>query len=64
MDTIALLSHASPTAIVAYRSGLPITARQFLDDAAQDWIRAKVPKPTKEDKNGEQIAKAFDRQPS
>jgi acyl-coenzyme A synthetase/AMP-(fatty) acid ligase len=39
MDTIALLSHASPTAIVAYRSGLPITARQFLDDAAQAALR-------------------------
>ena len=35
MDTIALLSHASPTAIVAYRSGLAVTARQFLDDAHQ-----------------------------
>jgi acyl-coenzyme A synthetase/AMP-(fatty) acid ligase len=35
MDTIALLSHTSPTAIVAYRSGLPVTARQFLDDAKQ-----------------------------
>jgi acyl-coenzyme A synthetase/AMP-(fatty) acid ligase len=34
MSTIALLSHASPTAIVAYRSGLPITARQFLADAS------------------------------
>ena len=34
MDTIALLSHRSPAAIVAYRSGRPITARQFLDDAA------------------------------
>ncbi len=35
MDTIALLSHASPTAIVAYRSGLAVTAQQFLDDANQ-----------------------------
>jgi acyl-coenzyme A synthetase/AMP-(fatty) acid ligase len=34
-DTIALLSHASPTAILAYRSGEPVTARQFLADAAQ-----------------------------
>jgi acyl-coenzyme A synthetase/AMP-(fatty) acid ligase len=33
MDTIALLSHASPSAIVAYRSGLAITAQQFLNDA-------------------------------
>jgi acyl-coenzyme A synthetase/AMP-(fatty) acid ligase len=35
MDTIALLSHASPTAIVAYRSGLAVTAEAFLDDANQ-----------------------------
>ncbi|HEX3396626.1 MAG TPA: AMP-binding protein [Steroidobacteraceae bacterium] len=35
MDTIALLSHASPTAVVAYRSGLAVTARQFLEDAAR-----------------------------
>ena len=35
MDTIALLSHASPTAIVAYRSGLAVTVQQFLDDANQ-----------------------------
>ena len=35
MDTIALLSHASPAAIVAYRSGLAVTAQQFLDDADQ-----------------------------
>jgi acyl-coenzyme A synthetase/AMP-(fatty) acid ligase len=33
MDTIALLSHASPTATVAYRSGLAVTAEAFLDDA-------------------------------
>ncbi len=33
MDTIALLSHASPTGIVAYRSGRAVTAQQFLDDA-------------------------------
>lgn len=33
--TLALLSHNSPTAIVAYRLGLPITAQQFLDDAAR-----------------------------
>jgi acyl-coenzyme A synthetase/AMP-(fatty) acid ligase len=32
---IALLSHASPTAIVAYRSGLAVTVRQFLDEARQ-----------------------------
>lgn len=35
MDTIALLSHALPTAIVAHRSGLAVTARQFLDEANQ-----------------------------
>jgi acyl-coenzyme A synthetase/AMP-(fatty) acid ligase len=34
-DTIALLSHTSPAAIVAYRSGLGVTARQFLDEAKQ-----------------------------
>jgi acyl-coenzyme A synthetase/AMP-(fatty) acid ligase len=34
MDAIALLSHPSPTSIVAYRSGVGITARQFLADAA------------------------------
>jgi acyl-coenzyme A synthetase/AMP-(fatty) acid ligase len=34
-DTIALLSHTSPTAIVAYRSGVAVTAQQFLDEAKQ-----------------------------
>jgi acyl-coenzyme A synthetase/AMP-(fatty) acid ligase len=34
-DAIALLSHTSPTAIVAYRSGLAVTVRQFLDEARQ-----------------------------
>ena len=34
-ETIALLSHTSPTAIVAYRSGLAVTAQQFLDEARQ-----------------------------
>ncbi len=34
-DPVALLSHTSPTAIVAYRSGLGVTARQFLDEARQ-----------------------------
>src|ERR1700683_5307237 len=33
MDTIALLSHSSPAAIVAYRSGVAVTASQFLCDA-------------------------------
>jgi acyl-coenzyme A synthetase/AMP-(fatty) acid ligase len=35
MDTIALLTHASPTAIVAYRSGHAVTAQQFLQEAVQ-----------------------------
>ena len=34
-DTIALLSHTSPTAIVAYRAGLAVTVQQFLDEAKQ-----------------------------
>jgi len=34
-DTIALLSHPSATAIVAYRSGLAVTAGQFLAEAGQ-----------------------------
>src|SRR5882757_9872423 len=34
MDAIPLFSHPSPTSIVAYRSGVGITARQFLADAA------------------------------
>jgi acyl-coenzyme A synthetase/AMP-(fatty) acid ligase len=33
MDAIALLSHTSPTATVAYRAGVPVTVRQFLSDA-------------------------------
>jgi acyl-coenzyme A synthetase/AMP-(fatty) acid ligase len=33
MDTIALLSHDSPTAVVAYRGGVPVTAQRFLSDA-------------------------------
>lgn len=32
MDTIGLLSHNTPTAVIAYRSGVPVTARQFLAD--------------------------------
>jgi acyl-coenzyme A synthetase/AMP-(fatty) acid ligase len=32
MDTIALLSHSSPTAVIAYRAGLPVTARRFMSD--------------------------------
>ncbi len=34
MDTLPLLSHRSPAAVVAYRSGIPVTARRFLADAA------------------------------
>jgi acyl-coenzyme A synthetase/AMP-(fatty) acid ligase len=34
MGTTALLSHTSPTAIVAYRAGVAVTARQFLAAAA------------------------------
>ncbi len=34
METIPLLSHGSPTAIIAYRGGVPITAQEFLADAA------------------------------
>jgi len=41
-DSIALLSHTSPTAIVAYRSGLAVTAQQFLDEAKQ--VAQKLPK--------------------
>lgn len=41
-DPIALLSHTSPSAIVAYRSGLPVTVRQFLDEARQ--VAERLPK--------------------
>jgi len=33
MDTIALLSHSAPTAVIAYRAGIPVTAQRFLSDA-------------------------------
>jgi len=33
MDTIALLSHPSAAAVVAYRGGQPISAKRLLDDA-------------------------------
>jgi len=33
-DSSPLLTHASPTAVVAYRGGLAVEARQFLADAA------------------------------
>ncbi len=42
MDAIALLSHASPDSIVAYRSGAGVTARQFLADAA--LLARRLPK--------------------
>jgi acyl-coenzyme A synthetase/AMP-(fatty) acid ligase len=41
-DKIALLSHASPTAVVAYRSGLAVTVQQFLDEARQ--VAERLPK--------------------
>jgi acyl-coenzyme A synthetase/AMP-(fatty) acid ligase len=43
-DTIALLSHTSPKEIVAYRSGLAVTVRQFLDEARQ--VAQRLPKGT------------------
>src|SRR3984957_17118193 len=33
MDTIALLAHGTPTAVIAYRSGVPVTAQRFLSAA-------------------------------
>lgn len=33
MDTIALLSHSTPTAVIAYRAGAPVTAQHFLSEA-------------------------------
>jgi acyl-coenzyme A synthetase/AMP-(fatty) acid ligase len=33
MDTIALLSHGTPSAVIAYRSGVAVTAQRFLSDA-------------------------------
>jgi acyl-coenzyme A synthetase/AMP-(fatty) acid ligase len=33
MDTIALLSHSTPKAVIAYRAGVPVTAQRFLSDA-------------------------------
>ena len=41
MDTIALLSHGAPTAVIAYRAGVPVTAQHFLSDA-EAW-RAACP---------------------
>jgi acyl-coenzyme A synthetase/AMP-(fatty) acid ligase len=34
METIALLSHGAPTAVIAYRGGVPVAAQRFLADAA------------------------------
>jgi acyl-coenzyme A synthetase/AMP-(fatty) acid ligase len=33
MDTIPLLVHGSPSAVIAYRGGMPLSARRFLSDA-------------------------------
>ena len=33
MDTIALLSHSAPSAVIAYRDHVPVTAQHFLSDA-------------------------------
>ena len=33
MESIALLSHGTPAAVIAYRGGLPVTAQRFLSDA-------------------------------
>src|SRR5258708_26226449 len=33
MDTIALLSHSTPSAVSAYESQVPVTAQRFLSDA-------------------------------
>jgi acyl-coenzyme A synthetase/AMP-(fatty) acid ligase len=33
MESIPLLSHVTPTAVIAYRGGLPVTAQRFLSDA-------------------------------
>src|SRR3979490_1927039 len=33
MDTIALLSHSTPSAVMARGAGVPVTARRFLSDA-------------------------------
>src|ERR1700681_3229167 len=33
MDTIPLLSHSAPTAVIAYRAQFPVTAQRFLSDA-------------------------------
>jgi acyl-coenzyme A synthetase/AMP-(fatty) acid ligase len=33
MDTIPLLSHSSPTAVIAYRGGIAVSVQQYLSDA-------------------------------
>jgi acyl-coenzyme A synthetase/AMP-(fatty) acid ligase len=33
MDTIPLLSHSSPTAVIAYRDGIAVSVQQYLSDA-------------------------------
>jgi len=35
LDSISLLAHSTPQAIVAYRAGAPISAQQFVSDARQ-----------------------------
>jgi acyl-coenzyme A synthetase/AMP-(fatty) acid ligase len=35
MDTIALLTHSTPAAVIAYRAGVPVSAQRFLSDARQ-----------------------------
>ncbi len=32
MESTALISHGTPTAVIAYRAGVPVTARRFLSD--------------------------------
>ncbi len=43
-ETIALLSHATPTAVIAYRAGVAVTAGQFLDDARM--VAQRLPEGT------------------
>ena len=33
MESIPLLSHSSPTAVIAYRGGVAVTVQQYLSDA-------------------------------
>jgi acyl-coenzyme A synthetase/AMP-(fatty) acid ligase len=41
MDAVALLSHTSPTAVVAFRSGTAVTARRFICEA--EHLAAHLP---------------------